>query len=95
MKVICSWCQSEGQPGLVREKAPLADLRETHGICTVHLQQMGVGPDPLVPSYDETSLSRHESGVIRRRSLPAVLVMNERRVPGHPHPLSAALRLSS
>ena len=63
MKVICSWCQSEGRPGLVREKAPLADLRETHGICSDHLQQMAVGRDPL---------PRHESVVIRRSDLAAV-----------------------
>jgi len=25
MKVICSWCESEGRPAVVREKAPLAD----------------------------------------------------------------------
>lgn len=50
MKVICSWCESEGRPALVREKAPLTDGRETHGICFSHLQQVGIGRDPLVPS---------------------------------------------
>jgi hypothetical protein len=40
MKVICSWCQGEGPIGVGPEKAPLADLRETHGICSDHLQQM-------------------------------------------------------
>ncbi|HQW91413.1 MAG TPA: hypothetical protein PK478_16270 [Nitrospira sp.] len=72
MKVICSWCQSEGRSALVREKAPLADLRETHGICSDHLQQMAVGRDPLIPGYDEGSLPRHESVVIRRSDLAAV-----------------------
>lgn len=41
MKVICSWCRSEGRPALVWEKAPLADGRETHGICAFHLQHIG------------------------------------------------------
>ena len=36
MKVICSWCWGEGRVGLVGEKAPLEDRRETHGICREH-----------------------------------------------------------
>jgi len=36
MKIICSWCRGEGQQGVVGEKAPLDDRRETHGICTTH-----------------------------------------------------------
>lgn len=36
MKIICSWCRGEGQPGVVGEKAPLDDRRETHGICMTH-----------------------------------------------------------
>lgn len=65
MKVICSWCESEGRPAVVREKAPLADGRETHGICSSHLQQMGIGRDPLVPCY-EGSRRRYEPLVVRR-----------------------------
>ncbi len=72
MKVICSWCQSEGRSGSVREKAPFADQRETHGICADHLQQVASGRDPLVPGYDEGSLPRHESVLIRRSALSAV-----------------------
>ena len=29
MRVICSWCENEGRPALVREKAPLSDNRDT------------------------------------------------------------------
>ncbi|ALA60982.1 hypothetical protein [Nitrospira moscoviensis] len=36
MTIICSWCRGEGQTGIVGEKAPLDDRRETHGICTTH-----------------------------------------------------------
>lgn len=36
MRIVCSWCRGEGQIGLVGEKAPLEDRRETHGICMVH-----------------------------------------------------------
>lgn len=53
MRVICSWCENEGRPALVREKAPLSDNRDTHGICADHLQQLGVGRDPLMPCYEE------------------------------------------
>jgi hypothetical protein len=37
MKVICAWCHKEGKPAFVREKAPLTDTRETHGVCPAHL----------------------------------------------------------
>lgn len=36
MTIICSWCRHEGQTGVVGEKAPLDDRRETHGICVTH-----------------------------------------------------------
>jgi hypothetical protein len=40
MRIICSWCRREGQLGLVGEKAPLEDLRETHSICKAHQIQI-------------------------------------------------------
>ncbi len=43
MKIICSWCRGEGQVGLVGEKAPLEDRRETHGICLDHQRAMRKG----------------------------------------------------
>ncbi len=36
MRIVCSWCRGEGQIGLVGEKAPFEDRRETHGICVTH-----------------------------------------------------------
>lgn len=72
MKVICSWCQEEGRRGLVTEKAPLADTRETHGICSAHLQQLGISRDPLLSSCDELPLPRHESVLLSRSSRPAM-----------------------
>jgi hypothetical protein len=36
MRIICSWCRREGAIGLIGEKAPLEDLRETHSICKAH-----------------------------------------------------------
>ncbi len=67
MKVICSWCQREGRLGLVREKAPFADGRETHSICAFHVHQMSAGRDTLI-SYcycEEPTLPHHEA-VLRR-----------------------------
>ncbi len=40
MIIICSWCRREGKTELVGEKAPLDDVRETHGICVVHRDQV-------------------------------------------------------
>ncbi len=42
MKVICSWCRGEGRDGLVGEKAPWEDLRETHSICLEHAKAVRV-----------------------------------------------------
>jgi hypothetical protein len=36
MRVICPWCLEEGRPALVREKEPLDDPEETHGVCAEH-----------------------------------------------------------
>jgi hypothetical protein len=36
MKIACSWCRKEGKQGILGEKAPLDDVRETHGICGNH-----------------------------------------------------------
>jgi len=36
MKVTCAWCQDEGEPAILGERAPLDDPAETHGICRRH-----------------------------------------------------------
>jgi hypothetical protein len=36
MRTICAWCQREGKPDFLHEKAPFDDPRETHGICDDH-----------------------------------------------------------
>ena len=36
MRVTCAWCQGEGQPASLGERAPLDDPAETHGICRRH-----------------------------------------------------------
>jgi hypothetical protein len=43
MTVVCSWCRQEGLSGVVGEKAPFEDRRETHGICPAHRVQVRAG----------------------------------------------------
>ena len=57
MNIVCSWCRKEGKAGIVGEKAPLDDARETHGICVTHRHEVEV--------YWQAS-----SGVIARSGAP-------------------------
>jgi hypothetical protein len=36
MRVTCAWCQRDGEPASLGERAPLDDPAETHGICRRH-----------------------------------------------------------
>lgn len=36
MKVVCAWCEREGKPAVIGERAPFVDQRATHGICPFH-----------------------------------------------------------
>lgn len=50
MRVICTWCEAEGKPAFVREREPLDDPEETHGVCAVHkekLNDLALGPVKL------------------------------------------------
>ncbi len=40
MKVLCTYCESEGASALLYEKEPLDDLAITHGICARHARQL-------------------------------------------------------
>lgn len=40
MKAYCAWCRQEGRDGDLGEREPLDDLRETHGICDRHQQEL-------------------------------------------------------
>jgi hypothetical protein len=40
MRISCAWCQQEGQPASLGERAPLDDPAETHGICRRHTQDL-------------------------------------------------------
>jgi hypothetical protein len=49
MKVICAWCIRDGRRGFLREKAPLDDLRETHGLCEEHFREINSNGKHAVP----------------------------------------------
>jgi hypothetical protein len=36
MRVLCAWCNREGQPGYLGEREPLDNPAPTHGICERH-----------------------------------------------------------
>ena len=36
MIVMCAWCEQEGRPAGLGERAPLDDQSKTHGICRRH-----------------------------------------------------------
>ena len=54
MKVVCSWCRKEGKAEFVREKAPLDDARETHGICALHGHQIRQHWQASIPKKTST-----------------------------------------
>jgi hypothetical protein len=40
LRAFCAWCQREGGPAFLGERAPLDDDSETHGVCRRHLQHI-------------------------------------------------------
>jgi hypothetical protein len=40
MKVYCAWCDREGRPAFIGEKAPFDDGSVTHGICAEHERRL-------------------------------------------------------
>ena len=62
MHIICSWCRQEGQIGLVGQKHPIEDRRETHGICPYHFEatqkewrSVNQTDQPVDPTCDSTA----------------------------------------
>lgn len=69
MQVICSWCRGEGRVGLVGEKAPLEDHRETHSICDEHEKAVRARWTACQGNIElrlTTSESRNQSSCVRR-----------------------------
>jgi hypothetical protein len=55
MKVVCGWCEADGRPAIVREKEPLDDPDETHGLCPEHKALLGTTPGGAVASSERPS----------------------------------------
>lgn len=86
MKVSCAWCQREGQPASLGERAPLDNPAETHGICRRHtldlLDRLPSRSFPgvrllLVVSPQQTALYEHLQRELA--GVSGVKVMLERR----------------
>jgi len=100
--VMCAWCEQEGRPASLGERAPLDDHSKTHGICRRHaielLNRLPSRSFPgvrllLVVSQEQTALydflERELAGV------SGVRVMMERRQRDRriaPSPVSADKR---
>ena len=50
MKVLCAWCIRDGKPAFLREKLPLHDSRETHGLCGDHFRSLSTRVGKVVES---------------------------------------------
>ena len=50
MKVLCAWCVRDGRPALLREKLPLNDPSETHGLCGDHFTSLRASAGKTVKS---------------------------------------------
>jgi hypothetical protein len=90
MKVTCAWCQNEGRPATLGERAPLDNPAETHGICRRHtldlLSRMPSRSFPgvrllLVVSAKETALYEHLQRELA--GVSGVKVMLDRRRGDH------------
>ncbi len=86
MKVTCAWCQREGQPASLGERAPLDDPAETHGICRRHtLELLNRLPSRSFPGVRLLLVvSSRESGLYEQllrelAGVSGVRVMLERR----------------
>ena len=40
MKIVCAWCERDGDPGYLGDREPLESSATTHGICPSHTEQV-------------------------------------------------------
>jgi hypothetical protein len=40
MKAVCAWCERDGRPTFLGDRAPLDDAAITHGICNRHMEEL-------------------------------------------------------
>jgi hypothetical protein len=86
MKAICAWCESEGRPSDLGERAPFSNPATTHCICAYHQRRLlellpsKSFPDAevlIVVRPNDTALHDHLQRAFA--GMPAVKVIMERR----------------
>jgi hypothetical protein len=91
MKVVCAWCEREGQPSYLGDREPSENLATTHGICSSHKEQSLEGlpsqsfPDTgmlIVVRPDDPNL--YESLVRAFSGMPGVRIIVDQRRADRP-----------
>ncbi len=53
MRILCAWCEQNGEPAELGEREPLADTTKTHGICRRHWRELiGTLPSRSFPGVE-------------------------------------------
>lgn len=53
MKIFCAWCERDGTPNYLGERAPSENPATTHGICSSHKEQILEGlPSKSFPDVE-------------------------------------------
>ena len=67
MRVLCAWCVRDGRPAFLREKLPLEDLSETHGLCADHFLSLSASVKQVVtPKIWWLARAKHLSRTLTR-----------------------------
>ena len=69
MRVMCAWCVKEGEIGFLREKPPLADSNETHGLCLSHFHALRADLHQTTPATSSTFSRRRVRSVLSAVSM--------------------------
>jgi len=91
MRVLCAWCNREGQPGYLGEREPLDNPEPTHGVCPSHkVKLLESLPSRSFPDAEMLIVVRPDD-IMRYESLkhsfalmPRVKVIVDRRVSDMP-----------
>jgi hypothetical protein len=74
MKVYCAWCDREGRPAFIGEKAPFDDASVTHGICAEHERRLLMGL-PIPPTATLLVVVRRDYPELYRQLLRLAVVI--------------------
>ena len=86
MKIVCAWCEREGQPSYLGDREPSENLATTHGICLSHKEQSLEGlPSQSFPDVGTLIVVRpddpklYESLVRTLGGMPGVRIIVDQR----------------